>query len=191
MIKNFKEFILEKDENDPWKPKLTPQKMDSLSSDARINSLFQDIDRDFNNYPSLGALRASEIQITQEIRSWSGFQEKAELNTVKKEPCRLFLKFEKGPEQYKVDLEFELSYKGVENYDIPEPDYNYAVSDKRLGVSLERIHITRITVKSDTAQFDSTEFNKTLRRTVDRFIVTLIRPDFDMIGDPAVLIAQP
>jgi hypothetical protein len=191
MIKNFKEFILEKDENDPWKPKLTPQKMDSLSSDARINSLFQDIDRDFNNYPSLGALRASEIQITQEIRSWSGFQEKAELNTVKTEPCRLFLKFEKGPERYKVDLEFELSYKGVENYDIPEPDYNYAVSDKRLGVSLEKIHVTRITVKSDTAKFDSTEFNKTLRRTVDRFIVTLIRPDFDMIGDPAVLIAQP
>jgi len=195
MIKNFKEFLLEKDGEISTPstpdasnvPKTTTGTPDALSEDAKISNIFQEIDRNYNNYPSLGAQHLSDIIVLQEIRSWGNFLEKAKLEEEVTEPCKFFIKYEKEADVYQVQVNFDITYEGVENFDIPEPDYGH---QKRMGVSLKSLSLKRIKVKSSSISFDSENFSKDLGKTVLRFLLNIFKPEFDTIGDEALIIRQ-
>ena len=87
-------------------------------------------------------------------------------------------------------MDFDLTFKGVENFDKPDDDYNYNMYEKRMGISLETLNLKKIAVKSDSVSYSSTNFSKDLGKTVLRFLLHLFQSQFDMIGDEALIIRQ-
>jgi hypothetical protein len=165
------------------------QEKDILSQDARVANLFQDLDRNYNNYPTLAASHLSEINVEVERRVWKDFAKEAVLGEDKTEPGKFYIKFQMGVETYEVQVDFSLTYKGVKNYDVAEPGYDYD-QDPRQGVSLEGLSVKKIMVKSETIAYSSTKFSKDLGKTVLRFLLNIFKPLFDMIGDEALIIRQ-
>ena len=191
MIKNFKEFILEKEESIPDNAvKQSPVTGDSMANDAGVANLFQEIDRNYNNYPSLSSLKSAEMIVLEERRDWPDFTKTTELETTKTEPCKFYIRFQKDGGEYQAQVDFDLSYKGVENFDIPEPDYWYEQNQKRMGISLEGIKLKKIMAKSNEISYNSSKFSKDLGKTVIRFLLNVFKPQFDMLGDEALIIRQ-
>lgn len=177
MIKNFSQFVTEN------------QEKDALSQDARVSNLFQDLDRNYNNYPSLASAHLSEINVEVERRVWKDFNKEAVLGEKKTDPAKFYIKFQMGPETYEVQVDFSISYKGVKNYDVAEPGYDYD-QEPRMGVSLEGLSVKKIMAKSESLTYSSTKFSKDLGKTVLRFLLNVFKPLFDMVGDEALIIRQ-
>jgi hypothetical protein len=180
MIKTFDQYINEKED----------QPEDPMTADAKISSIFQEIDRNYTNSPGLGSVNTQEILILDERRNWKDVTELAVLGETKKEPGKFYLNYEKGPEDHKIQVDFEFSYKGVENFDVPEPDYAYFKNEKRLGISLEQIVLKKIMVQTDSIKYNSSKISKDLGKTVLRFLMNILKPQFDMVGDEALIIRQ-
>ena len=83
MIKNFNQFLNEKDGKD------------SMSEDAKISLVFQELDRNYNNFPTLSALKSSEIQILEERRDWKDPAKIAQLEKLVTEPGKFYIKYQK------------------------------------------------------------------------------------------------
>lgn len=178
MIKNFNQFLNEKDGKD------------SMSEDAKISLVFQELDRNYNNFPTLSALKSSEIQILEERRDWKDPAKIAQLEKLVTEPGKFYIKYQKENAIIEVQMDFDLTFKGVENFDKPDDDYNYNMYEKRMGISLETLNLKKIAVKSDSVSYSSTNFSKDLGKTVLRFLLHLFQSQFDMIGDEALIIRQ-
>lgn len=192
MLKNFEEFISEgKDDFFPAnKVEKTPSTEDSMTDDAGVANLFQEIDRNYNNYPSLSSLKSAEMLVLEERRDWPDFSKTVELETVKSAPCKFYIRYQKDGGEYQAQVDFNISYKGVENFDIPEPDYWYEQNQKRMGISLEGIKIKKIMAKSNELSYSSSKSSKDLGKTVIRFLLNVFKPQFDMVGDEALIIRQ-
>lgn len=176
-IKSFSKYVFES--------------QDPMTEDARVANLFQEIDRNYNNYPSLSSMKMQEILIYEERRDWKNFQEIVELENVKSEPCKFYLRFEMGADEYEVQIDFSISFKGVKNIDLPEPEHGLNDDGtQRVGTSLESISLKKIQVKSSSLKFNSSKFSKDLGKTVLRFLLNVFKPQFDMIGDESLIIRQ-
>jgi len=183
MIKKFKQFIAESEEN--------PVVEDPMTLDAKVAAIFQDIDRSYNNFPTIGAIQTEDFLVLEEIKDWKDFTKIAVLGETKTEPAKFYLKFEKGPEEYQVQVNFTFSFKGVENYD--SADFGYdprKEEDGSMGISLEKLTLKKIMVKSESISYSSEKFSKDLGKTVFRFLLNVLKPQFDMIGDEALVIRQ-
>lgn len=174
MIKKFSEFIAES----------------SLAEDAKISALMQEIDRNYGNYPTVSTAHLQEINFLEEKRDWPNFADTAQLAKDQTVPCKLYLKFEKMSDEYEVQLDFKVTYKGVENFD--KPDFNPRVPEQtdRMGISLEALALKKIQVKSSDISYASDSFSKDLGKTVLRFLLNVMKPIFDKVGDEALIIRQ-
>lgn len=183
MIKKFKEFLAETEQN--------AQPEDPMTLDAKVAAVFQDIDRNYNNFPSLGSIQTEDFLVLEEVKDWKDFTKLAVLGETKTEPAKFYLKFEKGPEEYQVQVNFTFSFKGVENYDSADFGYDPRKEEnERMGISLENLTLKKIMVKSESISYASEKFSEDLGKTVFRFLLNVMKPMFDMVGDEALVIRQ-
>lgn len=178
MIKNFSQFLAENDS--------------SLAEDAQISALVQEIDRSYGNYPEVSSanVHVQEINFLEEKRDWPDFADTAELAKNQTAPCKMYMKFEKVDDQYEVQFDFTVTYKGVENFDKPDFNPRSPEQTERMGVSLEALALKKIQVKSSEITYTSSSFSKDLGKTVLRFLLAVMKPLFDKIGDEALIIRQ-
>jgi hypothetical protein len=175
-LKNFQQYLTEKE--------------DSMLKDAAVSYMFQEVDRNYNNSPFLNSMRTQTILIHEERRDWKDFTKDLELNTEKTQDAKFYMKFEREEDLVEFQIDFTIAYKGVKNFDIPEPSYDYNRVDARLGSSLENITVKRIKMKSNSISYNETKFSKDLNKTVLRLLLNIFKPQFDMIGDEALIIRQ-
>jgi hypothetical protein len=174
MIKNFSQFIAENE----------------LAEDAKVSALVQEIDRHYGNNPTVSTVHLQEINFLEEKRDWPDFADIAKLAENQTAPCKMYMKLEKVSEEYEVQFDFNVTFKGVENFD--KPDFNPRSPEQtdRTGISLEALALKKIQVKSDSLNYASDSFSKDLGKTVLRFLLSVLKPLFDKIGDEALIIRQ-
>lgn len=175
MIKSFAQFVNESD---------------ALAEDAKVSAIVQDIDRNYGNYPSAAAQQTIDMNFLEEKREIPNFAEEAELAKDKVAHCKLYLKFSTSADEYQTQFDFDVTYKGVENFDKPDFNPRSPEQTERLGVSLEGLKLKKIQVKSATLTYAKENFNKDLGKTVLRFLLNVLKPSFDKIGDEALIIRQ-
>ena len=175
MIKSFEQFINESSD---------------MNSDTTVSNLMQEVDRNYNDYPGMSTVKSTDINFSIDERKFPNFADEVELEKESTLPCEFHLKFTLRSEEYDMNLKFSVSFKGVENYDIPDPDYRHMQEEQRMGISLESMQIKRIIVKSSSLDYDSTKFGKDLGKTVLRFLLKIVKPQFDIIGDSTLSIQQ-
>lgn len=178
MIKTFSQFLLEEEEKN------------DMSDDAQVSSLMQEIDRNYNSYATLATAHFQEMNFLDEVRDWPNFTELAEIGKDKTAPCKMYMKVDKGAERFEVQLDFDVTYRGVENWDKPEFNPANPEETERIGVSLENLKLTKIQVKSGTVTFAKTTFSKDLGKTTLRFLVSILKDVFDIMNDEALNIRQ-
>jgi hypothetical protein len=177
-IKSFSQFLAESDS--------------SLADDAKVSSLVQEIDRCYGMYPdvSTSSVQIQEINFLEEKRDWPDFAETAKLASNQTAHCKMYLKFEKVSDIFEMQFDFDVTYQGVENFD--KPDFNPRSPEQtdRMGISLEALALKKIQVKSSDINYSSGSFSKALGKTVLRFLLNVMKPLFDKIGDEALIIRQ-
>jgi hypothetical protein len=131
-----------------------------------------------------------EINFTEERRDWPNFAEDAELAKEKTAPCKFYMKLEKGAEEIEIQIDFNVVYKGVENWDKPEFNPANPEETERLGVSLESLRLTKLQVQSPSFTYAKTNFTKDLGKTVLKFLLNIFTPVFDIVNDEALVIRQ-
>jgi hypothetical protein len=178
-LKKFSEFINEE----------TSAKMDKS---AQVSSIISEISRNYLNYPSLSAMKDTDLNFIEEKRSWPNFMENAKLDADMDAPGKFYIKFSKNGEQFEVLVDFKVTYKGTENYDSAVTDYFKQEEEgtDRMGVALQKLRIVRLQVKSDLLSFNEKSLLPDLNKTLLGFMLGVLRPEFDMISDETLIIRQ-
>ena len=154
---------------------------EAIIKESSVSSLIQDIDRCYNNYPSLSAMETGDITFLEEKREYPKFSQEVKLEHTITKNCKIYFKVQRESEQYEILFYFKVSFRGIENYDMPEPGMND--NEQRLGVSLESLKTEKIQVKSPSLQFNSSSFGNSLDEIAMKFILALLKPEFDRVND--------
>jgi hypothetical protein len=178
-IKKFSEFITEA---------TTPE----MDKSAQVSTIISEISRNYLNYPSLSAIKETDLNFMEEKRQWPNFIETAKLDTDIESPGKFFMKFSKNGEDFEILIDFNVTYKGTENYDSAVTDYfkQEEEGNDRTGVALQKLRITRLQLKSDLLVFNEKRLLPDLNKTLLGFMLGVLKPEFDMISDETLVIRQ-
>jgi hypothetical protein len=178
-IKKFIEFITET---------TTPE----MDKSAQVSAVVSEIGRNYLNYPSLSAMKETDLNFQEEKRKWPNFIETAKLDTDIEAPGKFYMKFSKNGEEFEILIDFNVAYKGTENYDSDVADYFKQAEEggARMGVALQKLRITRLQVKSDLLVYNEKRLLPDLNKTLLGFMLGVLKPEFDMISDETLVIRQ-
>jgi hypothetical protein len=160
----------------------------TLEQDAQVSALVQELQRNYETMTSFGSSAPTSMKFIEEKKSWYIDPKKIALEDTEESTGNLMVKIQKDADEIEFNLSFVFAYKGVENFDHEQGNMYDEIN--RLGVSLEMLKISKISVKSQSLNYSETKFSKDLGKTVLRFLLDILRPQFDMIGDESLIIRQ-
>jgi hypothetical protein len=163
MIKNFKGFLNE-----------------STDQDMKVVDLFSSLGR---NYESKKNFYTDLLQfiVDEERRDWGDIRSKAKLEETKSDKGYYKLKFSMDGKKYLLEIDFNLSYKGIKEKDAPETASDSELN--RLNVILENIDIEKISIESSILNYNSSSPSDSVKKACEKFMVKMLQIDYDTLGN--------
>ena len=162
-IKSFTEFLNESDSLD----------YDKVASVFSILSKYYESDKPFYT-------DALNFVLQEEIRNWAIIRDEVELEKTKSEDCFYKLIFDLSEKQYLLEIKFKIYYKGIKEKDVPETASQLNID--RLNCILEDYQIKHIVLKSPITNFETTHLSHSIKRSVNDFMLRMLKDDYDTLG---------
>lgn len=172
---------------------LTYEKYILLESDMNkssdVSQVVREIERNYDTFVG-PVIIDTDTSLLAETRKWPVFMTSAKIEEEKTAACKYYIKVVIFGNVYELEIHFDVTYKGVQNYDNPNPDAFDKDREYRTAVSLEKLKIKRVAMRSDTLKFNETELLPDLKKNVYGLLLTILKPEFDMISDEELIIRQ-
>jgi len=171
-----------------YKDYLAEAEKNIMSDSSTVSMVASEINRNYSKFV-MPDREQDNIVFMQEKRSWPVFLNLQTQEEEKESKCTYYIQVAIDNQEYELEVHFIVKYKGQPEFDNNNPnDYDKESTD--FAVSLEDLKITRVALKSAGMKFDETTLLPDLKKNILGMLLTILRPEFDVIADEELIIRQ-
>jgi len=169
MIKNFSQFN------------------ESSDQDFKLCDLLSTLTRFYETNKSF---YTDELQflVDEEHREWEDMRTSAKLEENTQRKGTYVLKFRLNEKKHILELKFNFSFSGNTEKDAPETAPERDLN--RLNVSLEDIDVKRVSVKSNTFNYETSSLSSSVEKSCEKFLIKVMSSDYDTLGEKLYSVEQ-
>lgn len=155
---------------------------------ASDNDIVLSLLQDFTRHYFSEVMPAEDMfTVDEEDRKWPHWEHELEIGLTKKEDCSFKIKFTNELEEYLMEIEFSIDYKGIADYDHQDTP---ELQDTRPGVSLENLTINSFRLQGTGIEYNKSTLERDILEGVKKIVLEIMHPEFDKISNPDLSFSQ-